>query len=69
MFKTNQPKERNTMQTQQIQENTINNFIANEYIKNNNKITIVNEYSDFNPTMNSVESSRMNHYKLNHKKN
>ncbi len=63
MFKTNQQGKK-TMQTQQIQENTINNFIANEYIKNNNKITIVNEYSDFNPTMNSVESSRMNHYKV-----
>ena len=52
------------MQTQQIKQNTINNFIANEYIKNNNKITIVNEYSDSNPTMNSVESSKMNHYKV-----
>tara|TARA_A100000171_G_C2038050_1_gene99032 strand:- start:11 stop:493 length:483 start_codon:yes stop_codon:yes gene_type:complete len=58
------------MQTQEIktnkaiEENTINNFIKNEYVKNNNKITIVNEYSDFNPTMNSVESSRMNHYKV-----
>ena len=46
------------------EENTINNFIKNEYVKNNNKITIVNEYSDSNPTMNSLESSRMNHYKV-----
>ena len=69
MFKTNQQR-KETMQTQEIktnkaiEENTINNFIKNEYVKNNNKITIVNQYSDSNPTMNSLESSRMNHYKV-----
>ena len=60
----NKPARERKMQTQQIEQNTINNFIANEYIKNNNKITIVNKYSDSNPTMNSVESSKMNHYKV-----
>ncbi len=47
-----------------IKENTIKNFIADQYVFKDNKITIVNEYSDSNPTMNSVESSRMNHYKV-----
>ena len=60
----NKSTEGKKMQTQQVEQNTINNFIANEYIKNNNKITIVSEYSDSNPNMNSVESSRMNHFKI-----
>ena len=46
------------------EENTIKNFIHDEYVFKNNKITIVNKYSDSNPTMNNLESSRMNHYKV-----
>jgi hypothetical protein len=63
----NESRKERKMQTQEIknnkaiEENTIKNFIANEYIKNNNKITIVNKYSDSNPNMNS---DNMNHYKV-----
>lgn len=48
----------------EIKKNTIKNFIKDQYIFKNNKISIVNKYSDSNPNMNSVESSRMNHYKV-----
>ena len=69
MFKTNQQR-KETMQTQQtetkqeVKKDTIKDFIKKQYVKHNNKITIVSEYSDSNPHMNSVESSRMNHYKV-----
>ncbi len=38
--------------------NTIDNFVKE------NNITIVNEYSDSNPSMNDLENSKMNHYKV-----
>jgi len=69
MFKTNQQR-KETMQTQQteikqeVKKDTIKDFIKKQYVKHNNKISIVSEYSDSNPSMNSVESSRMNHYKV-----
>ena len=41
---------------------TIKDFIAHQYIKFDNKITMQSEYSDSNPNMNDLESSRMNHF-------
>jgi len=41
---------------------TIEDFIAHQYIKHDNKITIQSEYCESNPNMNMVESSRMNHF-------
>jgi hypothetical protein len=51
------------MNTQEIEikKDTIKDFIYKQYVKHNNKISIVSEYSDSNPNM---ESQNMNHYKV-----